>query len=206
MTEPILGLVLAGGRARRLGGADKALLSLAGRPLLAHVLARLRPQCADVAISANGDPARFAPYGAAVIVDDVPDFPGPLAGILAGLDYAWDHGFTWLLSAPVDTPFLPADLAARLQGAREAAGASLAVATSGGQVHPVVALWPVVLRADLRNAITIDGMRRVERFATARGAALAEWPAVPHDPFFNLNTPEDVAAAEALVASEQGRP
>jgi molybdopterin-guanine dinucleotide biosynthesis protein A len=169
------------------------------------VLARLRPQCADVAISANGDPARFASYGAAVVVDDVPDFPGPLAGILVGLDYAWDHGFTWLLSTPVDTPFLPADLAVRLQNAREAAGASLAVAVSGGQIHPVVALWPVVLRADLRDAITIDGVRRVERFVTARGAALAEWPAVPHDPFFNVNTPEDVVAAEGLIASGQER-
>src|SRR5579859_1574255 len=146
------GLVLAGGLARRMGGGDKALLPLAGRPLLAHVLDRVR--LGPIAISANGDPARFSQFGLPVLPDGIPDQAGPLAGILAGLEWAAalpevDH----LISVPADTPFLPPDLVARLIAARDAADAEIALAASGGRLHPVVGLWPVALAADLRRAL-----------------------------------------------------
>lgn len=195
----VFGLVLAGGRGHRLGGADKALLPLADRPLLSHVLDRLGPQCATVAISANGDPARFAPFGAPVLPDELPD-AGPLSGILAGMDYAYSRGFAWLVSVPTDTPFLPADLVARLVAARDTAEASLAIAASGGHRHFAVGLWPVALREDLRERLA-SGLRRVEDFAVHHHALVVEWSTTPHDPFFNVNTPEDATAAATLAAA-----
>ena len=198
--EPTLGLILAGGRSRRMGGGDKALMLLAGRPLLAHVAARLAPQCAVTVISANGDPARFAPFGLDVVADDVPDFAGPLAGILAGMDVAYARDLGWIVSVPVDTPVVPHDLVARLHAAR---GGELrpVVAASGARRHPAVGLWPVGLRGALRHAVATDGVRRVGDFAERHAAAIADWPTAPHDPFLNLNTPADVAAAEAFLAA-----
>jgi molybdopterin-guanine dinucleotide biosynthesis protein A len=200
-----LGLVLAGGLARRMGGGDKAFIEIWGLAILDRVLARLRPACTDVIISANGDPARFARFGAAVVADSVPDFAGPLAGILSGLDWAAQHSpaTEWLVSAPGDCPFLPDDLVPRLHAARQAAGTPLACAKSAGRLHPVVGLWPVSLREEMRRAVVNEGLRKVELWASRHGVAVAEWPATPIDPFFNVNTPEDVAEAERFARTEE---
>jgi len=199
---PTLGLVLAGGLARRMGGGDKARIAIGGATILQRVLARIGPQCAAVVINANGDPERFADTGLPVVADSVPDFAGPLAGILAGLDFAAREapGLEWLLSVPGDCPFLPLDLVARLHQARRAAGAPLACARSGEWRHPVVALWPVALREDLRRALIDEGLRKIEIWTARHGVAIAEWPAEPVDPFFNVNTPDDAARAEAIAA------
>ncbi len=196
-----IGLILAGGLARRMGGGDKALKPLAGRPILAHVIARLRGQCDDLLLNANGDPARLSVFGLPVVADSVPDFAGPLAGILAGLDWIADHQpeTEWLLSVAADTPFIPADLVSRLHRARIAAGTALACAASAGQQHHAIGLWPVGLREDLRRALAA-GERKLGRWTQAHGVAVAEWPAEPIDPFFNVNTPEDLAEAERLAA------
>jgi molybdopterin-guanine dinucleotide biosynthesis protein A len=205
MTEAApFGLVLAGGLARRMGGGDKPLIALGGRPILAHVIDRLMPQCAGLALNANGDPARFAAFGLPVVADDVPDFAGPLAGVLAGLDYvAARHPATRrLLSVAGDTPFIPADLAARLAAVRVEAGAELACAGSGGRTHPVIGLWPVALRHDLRRALVDEGLRKIDRFTGRYRIAVAEWPAAPFDPFFNANAPDDLAEAERILAAQ----
>lgn len=198
---PTIGLILAGGLARRMGGGDKALKPLAGRPILAHVVDRLRGQCDGLLLNANGDPARLAAFGLPVVADTVPDFAGPLAGILAGLDWIAAHRpqTGWLLSVAADTPFIPGDLAARLHRARAAAGTPLACAASAGRQHHTIGLWPVSLREDLREALAA-GERRLGRWAQSHGVAVAEWPAEPIDPFFNVNTPEDLAEAERLAA------
>jgi len=199
---PTLGLVLAGGLARRMGGGDKARIRIGGVTILQRVLACLTPQCESIIINANGDPARFADTGLPVVADSVPDFAGPLAGILAGLDWAAGHvpGNGWLVSVPGDCPFLPNDLVARLHEARLAAGTPLACARSGEWRHPVVGLWPVALRDDLRRALVDEDLHKIEIWTARHGVAIAEWPAAPIDPFFNVNTPEDAARAEALAA------
>lgn len=198
---PTIGLIVAGGLARRMGGGDKALKPLAGRPILAHVVDRLRGQCDGLLLNANGDPARLAGFGLPVVADTVPDFAGPLAGILAGLDWAAAHRpqTGWLLSVAADTPFIPDDLAARLHHVRVATGAPLACAASAGRQHHAIGLWPVALREDLRAALAA-GERRLGRWTQGHGVAVAEWPAEPIDPFFNVNTPEDLAEAERLAA------
>jgi molybdopterin-guanine dinucleotide biosynthesis protein A len=199
---PTLGLVLAGGLARRMGGGDKALIRIGGATILDRVLACLSAQCAGIAINANGDPARFADTGLPVLADDVEGFVGPLAGVLAGLDFlvAKKPGIEWMLSVPGDCPFLPDDLVERLHQARRAAGTPLACARSGEWRHPVIALWPVALRADLRRALVEEGLRKIEAWTARHGVAIADWPAAPVDPFFNVNTPEDLAAAERIAA------
>ena len=205
MTPPggpcsVIAVVLAGGLARRMGGGDKPLRLLAGRPLLDHVLARVAPQVAAVILNANGDPARFAAYGLPVVADPLPDFPGPLAGVLAGLDWAAEHrpDIPTVLSVPGDGPFLPADLVARLEAARAAAGVPMACAASGGWTHPPIALWPVALRGELRAAL-LAGEKKIDRWTARFGCAAAEWPTDPVDPFFNANAPDDLALAEALL-------
>jgi molybdopterin-guanine dinucleotide biosynthesis protein A len=201
MTPLTLGLVLAGGLARRMGGGDKVLLTIGGQTILERVLTRLKPQTAGILINANGDPARFAATGLQVVPDNVPGFVGPLAGILAGLDWAAEHAprIAWLASVPGDCPFLPLDLVARLHQARASAGVPLACARSGDWRHPVVGLWPVALRNDLRHALVAEDLRKIEVWTARHGTALADWPAAPVDPFFNVNTPEDAAAAENLA-------
>jgi molybdopterin-guanine dinucleotide biosynthesis protein A len=196
-----LGLVLAGGLARRMGGGDKPRTRIRGATILARVLDRLKPQCARVVLNANGDPARFADTGLPVIPDDVPGFAGPLAGILAGLDWAAAQApdLRYVASVPGDCPFLPRDLVVRLHDARLAAGLPLACARSGEWRHPVIALWPVALRDDLRRALTREGLRKIEIWTARHGVALADWPVDPVDPFFNVNTPEDAAAAERIA-------
>ena len=191
------GVILAGGLARRMGGGDKALRCVGGQSVLDRLIARLAPQVAFLAINANGDPTRFAATGLPVIADGVPGHPGPLAGVLAGLDWAAGLGFAEVVTVPGDAPFLPHDLVVRLQQARRAT--AIACAASGGRVHPVVALWPITLRVALRAALE-SGLRKVESFAAAQGLVTCEWPADPIDPFFNVNTPEDLAEADRLVA------
>jgi molybdopterin-guanine dinucleotide biosynthesis protein A len=196
-----LGLVLAGGLARRMGGGDKALIVIGGAAILDRVLGLLRPACVEMVLNANGDPARFARYGLPVIPDSVPDFAGPLAGILAGLDWAAVNrpDLAWVASVPGDCPFLPDDLIMRLHEARQNAGVPLACARSGDWRHPVVGLWPVALREDLRHALLEEGLRKIEAWTARHGVAMAHWPAKPVDPFFNVNTPEDTAEAERLA-------
>ncbi|KQQ23917.1 molybdenum cofactor guanylyltransferase [Methylobacterium sp. Leaf123] len=184
-----------------MGGGDKPLRPLAGRTLLERVAERLGPQCAGgLALSANGDPARFrAVFAGAVLPDTVPDHPGPLAGILAGLEAAEGAGLTHIVSVPGDAPFLPQDFVTRLVAAAAAEGKPIALAASGERRHFTSALWPVALRADLRGWL-VAGERRVGGFIERHGAAVASWPVEPVDPFLNLNAPEDLAAAEALLA------
>jgi len=201
-----LGLVLAGGLARRMGGGDKARITIGGTSILQRVLTCMTPQCARLVINANGDPARFADTGLPVVADSVAGFAGPLAGILAGLDWAAANAprCTWLASVPGDCPFLPGDLVTHLHQARVAATTPLACARSGGWRHPVVALWPIALREDLRRALRDEGLRKIELWTARHGVAVADWPAEPVDPFFNVNTPEDAARAQAIAAEFDG--
>jgi molybdopterin-guanine dinucleotide biosynthesis protein A len=201
-TPPTLGVLLAGGLARRMGGGDKPMREIGGRTILERVIERLRRQCAALILNANGDPARFAFAGLPVVPDEVPDFAGPLAGILAAMDWAAANrpDLEWVVSAAADTPFLPHDLVSRLHAARHVADTPLACAESGGRAHPVNALWRVGLRKDLRQALVGEGMRKIDRWTARHGIALAGWATEPFDPFFNANTPDDIVEAEALVA------
>jgi molybdenum cofactor guanylyltransferase len=201
---PVLGLILAGGQARRMGGGDKPLLRLGGRTLLERVVARLGPQCgAGLALSANGDPARFDGFPGPVLPDALPDWPGPLAGILAGLDHAAALGIARVVSVSGDAPFLPEDLVARLRMAGP--GSGIALAASGARQHFTIALWPADLRDDLR-AYLERGERRVGAFIARHAPALVSWPAEPVDPFLNVNTPEDLAAAEMAARRSEADP
>jgi molybdenum cofactor guanylyltransferase len=202
---PTLGLVLAGGQARRMGGGDKASLKVGGKTILERVLARLTSSCDPIILNANGDPARFARYRLAVVADSIPDFAGPLAGILAGLDWAAQNKpkIEWLASVPGDCPFLPKDLVPRLHAARIAEKKPLACARSGEWRHPVVGLWPIALREDLRRALA-DGLHKIEAWTGRHGVAFAAWSDQPFDPFFNVNTPEDLAKAEEIAARHPG--
>jgi molybdopterin-guanine dinucleotide biosynthesis protein A len=201
MSSTTLGVVLAGGLARRMGGGDKARLRIGGRTILERVLARLKPQCAALILNANGDPTRFADTGLDIVPDSVPGFAGPLAGILAALDWAAAHApdLADVVSVPGDCPFLPSDLVARLFSARAREGMPLACARSGQWRHPVIGLWPLDLRSDLRNALVDEGLHKIETWTARHGVAIADWPAMPIDPFFNVNTPEDAAEAERIA-------
>ncbi len=192
----IPGLILAGGLARRMGGGDKALLTVGGRTVLDRLIARLRPQVSALAINANGDPARFSATGLPVLPDTLPDFPGPLAGVLAGMAWAAAQGAAWLVTAPGDTPFLPDDLVARLQAGR--GGMNFACAASGGRTHPVAALWPVSARAELLAAL-MAGQRKIDAFTRPDRTAVVPWDATGSDPFFNVNTPDDLVQADRLA-------
>jgi molybdopterin-guanine dinucleotide biosynthesis protein A len=195
-------VLLAGGLARRMGGGDKPMRTIAGRTILARVIARLAPQCDGLILNANGDPARFAPFGLPVIADSVADFPGPLAGILAALDWmaANRPDVKRVLSAAADCPFLPRDLVTRLEGARAKDNAELAVAASNGQTHPVVGLWSVHLRDELRHGLVNEDIRKIDRWTARYELATVTWPVTPLDPFFNANTIDDIAEAERLAA------
>jgi len=204
MTEPnILGLLLAGGLSRRMGGGDKFLRLLGGRPLLAHVIERIGPQVSALVINANGDPARFAAFGLPVVADSVPDFAGPLAGILAGLDWAAAHrpDCSLIASVPTDSPFLPVDLVPRLLDGMRRADAALACAASDGRSHPVIGLWPVALRDDLRRAVLDEGIRKVDLWTGRHRLATVPFPGTIDgiDPFFNANRPADLEQAEAYL-------
>ena len=195
----VCGLILAGGGGRRLGGADKALLGLGGQSLLGRATARLHPQVHDIALSANGDLARFAGFDGAVLGDPGVAGLGPMAGVLAGLDWLAAVGGDCLATVAVDTPFFPCDLVARLVLAAEQAQ-GFAMAECGGRLHPTCGLWPLRLRGPLRAALA-DGARRIGDWALAEGAARAEFPVTRPDAFFNINTPEDLAMAETFIAA-----
>ena len=210
MTRP-LGVILAGGQATRMGGGDKALLRLGGTTLLDRVMARLRPQVAAMALNANGDPARFAEYGLPVVRDSIGGFPGPLAGVLAGLDWAAEQGAGSVVTVAADTPFFPADLVSVLQErARSMAHPLVLAATPRGEErtrsmsksglirHPTFGLWPVALRDDLRQALA-EGIGKVVIWTDRHGGREAVCRSDACDPFFNVNTPEDLAAAEAML-------
>ena len=195
------GIILAGGKATRMGGGDKGLRVVAGKGLLDRVIERLGPQCEALAINANGDPARFAGFGLPVLPDSLPDHPGPLAGVLAGLDWAAGLGAEAIVTVAADTPFFPADLVARLRAAAGPSGLALAASRDdSGKLwqHPTFGLWPVALRDDLRAALE-GGLRKIVLWTDRHAAGIAEFPSDPFDPFFNINTPEDIAEAERLV-------
>ncbi|MGM0585210.1 MAG: molybdenum cofactor guanylyltransferase MobA [Pseudomonadota bacterium] len=198
----VVGVILAGGLGTRMGGGDKGLLEVGGRPLLAHVIARLGAQVEAMALNANGDAGRFSGFGLEVIADAIPDRPGPLAGVLAGMDWAAARGAERVVSAAWDTPFFPRDLVARLEAGAEAEGVPLAMAMTpdperGLARHPTFGLWDVSLREDLRAALD-GGLRKVVAWTEPKGCARVVFGAEPFDPFFNVNTPEDLEEAERL--------
>ncbi len=196
----IAGVLLAGGQSQRMGGGDKCLRPLAGRPVLAHVIERARPQVEALALNANGEPTRFAAFGLPVVADDIAGFAGPLAGVLAGLDWAATHvaGATHVASFATDAPFFPRDLVSAFREAMRMGVYDLACAASDGRTHPVFGLWPIALREELRAALG-SGLRKVDRWTAAYRLVEVEFPAAPIDPFFNANRPEDLAEAERLA-------
>ncbi|WP_439119015.1 molybdenum cofactor guanylyltransferase MobA [Marivita sp.] len=210
MSAP-LGVILAGGLATRMGGGDKALLQIGGQTLLQRVIDRLQPQVAGMALNANGDPARFDGFGLAVLPDSIDDFPGPLAGVLAGLDWAAEQGAEAIVTVAADTPFFPVDLVDVLQDTAQGMTHPLVLAAtprgeektksmsrSGLIRHPTFGLWPVALRDDLRGALH-DGIKKVVIWTEKHGGREAVFETDNGDPFFNVNTPEDLDAAEAMV-------
>ncbi len=202
----IPGVILAGGLSRRMGGGDKSLLPLGGRPILSHVIRRLTPQVQTIYLNANGDPERFAPFGLPVLPDTVSDNPGPLAGVLAGLDRAAEDGADWIVTVAADTPFFPKNLVRKLADAVEKERYPISLAAtqdeSGEQHrHPTFGLWAVTLRDDLRQALK-DGTRKVVAWTDRHGAATARFPAMPFEPFFNINTAEDMLLAEDILREE----
>ncbi|MCT8158931.1 molybdenum cofactor guanylyltransferase MobA [Pseudoruegeria sp. SHC-113] len=202
MREPY-GVILAGGRATRMGGGDKGLLQIAGQSLLARVVDRIAPQVAGLALNANGDAARFAGFGLPVLPDGIAEYPGPLAGVLAGMDWAAAQGADHVVSVAADTPFFPEDLVPRLLLAAETEAKPIALAATprpdgGHWRHPTFGLWPVALRHDLRAALE-GGLRKVVLWTDSHGTATAPFPATPFDPFFNVNTPEDLETARRMA-------
>ncbi|MEM7238736.1 MAG: molybdenum cofactor guanylyltransferase MobA [Pseudomonadota bacterium] len=200
----IAGIVLAGGLARRMGGGDKAVLKVAGKPLLSHVIDRLAPQVTDMALNANGDPARFAEFGLPVVSDTVEGFVGPLGGVLAGLRWAAARGHTHIATAAADTPFFPANLVSRLVAAIRGDRHPIALAATndpkrGLTEHPTFGLWPVGLADNLEEALTIGQMRKVIVWTSRHGASRAVFDDAGAFPFFNVNTPEDLAEAERIA-------
>ena len=202
----VVGLLLAGGQSRRMGGGDKALRLLEGIPLLERVIERLRPQVKALVLNANGDPLRFARFALPVAADSVPGFAGPLAGVLAGLDWAVSHrpDCPYVVSVATDAPFLPVDLVARRAEGLDEARADLACAASGGRSHPVFGLWPVRLRGDLRRAVVDHGIRKVDLWTTRHKLTTVPFADQPVDPFFNANRPEDFETAAVLLKATAG--
>jgi molybdopterin-guanine dinucleotide biosynthesis protein A len=202
VSPPVLGVLLAGGQSRRMGGGDKCLRPLGHGTILEAVVARARPQVAGLVLNANGDPARFAAFDLPVAGDVVGDFAGPLAGVLTGMAWARAHhpGWPWIATIATDTPFYPRDLVARLLDAVQG-GADLACAASGGRAHPVFGLWPVRLEAELRQAMTAEGVRKVDVWTARYRLAEVAFPTEPVDPFFNANRPEDLAMAERMLSA-----
>jgi molybdopterin-guanine dinucleotide biosynthesis protein A len=207
-TRPkIAGVILAGGRSRRMGGGDKCLQPLGGEYLISHVVTRAHSQVDALAINASGDPARFADFKLPVIADSVEGFAGPLAGVLAGLDWAAAAApdSVWLATFACDAPFFPQNLVMRFWAEAEEAGADLACARSRGRDHPVFGLWPLALRDALRQALVEDEIRKVDVFTARYQLVAVEFPDLaspwgPVDPFFNANRPEDLAEAERILS------
>lgn len=198
-----VGALLAGGRGTRLRRGDKGLVEMAGRPMIAHVHFRLAPQADRIVINANGDPTRFQFLGEPVIPDTFVDTggAGPLAGVHAVLAWAKHEAgpSASVVTVPVDAPFLPTNLVSRLEESRQQTEADISVASSGGRRHPVVACWPVALLAELRKALA-DGVRKIDAFTSAYRVSDVEWQIGSVDPFFNVNTADDLSRADRLAA------
>ena len=193
----ILGAVIAGGKSSRMGGREKSFLVLDGASLLDRTLSRLRFQVDDLIINANGDATRFATSGATVVEDVLTDIGTPLAGLHAALCYGANHGFAAVVTVPSDAPFLPLDLVERLVDAGEVSGA--AIARSDEQDHYLTGIWTTSMAKSLGRLIETDGLRRVQDFVMKAKAEKVVWAAIPHDPFFNINTPEDLEMAEMIA-------
>lgn len=203
----VAGVLLAGGQSRRMGGGDKGLLEVAGRPMLAHVIERIGPQVGHLIINTNSDPARFSRFGLPVVPDSIGGFAGPLAGVLAGMQWAHAHApeARRIVTASTDAPLIPRDLVECLLAALPPEAKSIALASSGGEMHPVIGLWPVALADDLEAALRA-GVRKVLHWTDRHGTVPVEFPFVEIrgrqvDPFFNANTPEELAEARALLDS-----
>jgi molybdopterin-guanine dinucleotide biosynthesis protein A len=197
----ILGVILAGGRATRMGGGDKGLKQIGGEPMLTRVINRIGPQVERLIINANGDPDRFIDFDLPVIPDDLPDHPGPLAGILTAMDFATEMtSANLVLSVAADCPFLPHDLAPRLLALLKLHDTRISIAHSGGLAQPTIALWDVSLRHDLRKALADEGLRKIDAFTSRYASTSVDWPVTPYDPFFNANTPDDLALAESIAS------
>ncbi|MFW2587918.1 molybdenum cofactor guanylyltransferase MobA [Sagittula sp. SSi028] len=205
MKAPV-GVILAGGQATRMGGGDKGMLTLGGQSLMDRVIERISPQVSDLCLNANGDAARFD-LGLPVVADSIPGFAGPLAGVLAGMDWAAEQGADTVVSVAADTPFLPCDLVPVLQLASEGQAHPLVLAATRGETvtrsakgglvrHPTFGLWPVALRDDLRAALR-DGLKKVVLWTEGHGGREAVFP--DEAAFFNVNTPEDLQQAEAML-------
>ena len=202
----VTGVVLAGGQSRRMGGGDKGLLELAGKPMLGHVIDRLSPQVGSMVINANGDPSRFAPFGLPVVADTVSGFVGPLAGILAGMRWSAANASIarWVVTVAGDAPMLPLDLVSRLTAAVASRETAIALARSAGEVHPVIGLWPVALAEDLDSALE-DGVRKVLHWTDRHGTVEVDFPMrrigrIEVDPFFNANTLQELDLLRTMLA------
>ena len=203
----VAGVLLAGGLATRMGGGDKGMRKLGGRPILDRILERVRPQVSALLINANGDPARFRRHGLPVMADVIAGFQGPLAGVLTGLEWAAEHaprGTRFVASFATDAPFVPTDLVARLRAEVEKAGAEMACAASAGRTHPVFGLWPIGLAGALRRAMEDDEMRKIDRWTARYDLVEVDFPTDPIDPFFNINEPGNLDEAERLLAADAG--
>lgn len=198
---PIVGVLLAGGQSRRMGGGDKSLNDLNGEPLLAHAIKRAQPQVDHLILNANGEPERFSDYALDVVPDTVAGYVGPLAGILTGQEWARDNmpEAKWVVTMATDTPFFPNDMVHRFIAEIEKTGADMAMATSDGNRHPVFGMWPVTLAEDLRKALVEDGVRKVLHWTDRFNLVQVDFPATPFDPFFNVNRPQDLEQAQKLI-------
>lgn len=207
MSNNVPGLILAGGLARRMGGGDKSLLLLRDKEILSHVIERLAPQVGQILLNANGDVSRFSRFGLPVLPDSLPDYPGPLAGVLAGLDWAADQGHDHIVTVAADTPFFPLDLVKALTDAATHQAKPIALAATrdpdkGLLRQPTFGVWPTALRQDLRRSVQ-DGLRKIVAWTDRHGTALAEFPAIPFDPFFNINTPADLQQAAKMLEARE---
>lgn len=185
-----------------MGGGDKCLRELGGKTILSRIVSVVAPQVGVLALNANGDPARFASYGLPVFPDTVSGSAGPLAGVLAGMEWAAEHhpDRPWVATVPTDAPFLPDDLIARMLSAVAEEGTDMACAASGGRTHPVCGLWPARLRDALRRAMLDEDIRKVDIWTGRYGLSVIDFPTVPRDPFFNTNRPEDLVRAESFLS------
>ncbi len=202
MENLIAGVILAGGRAKRMGGGDKCLHRLGDKTFLEHAIDRARPQVSPLLLNANGDPGRFAEFGLPVVADVIGGFAGPLAGVLTGLEWAREHApdCPWVASFATDTPFFPEDFVLRMLAAVTQENADMACAASGKRSHPVFGLWPVRLAGELRHALEDEDIRKIDLWTARYRLVTVEFPAEPRDPFFNVNRVDDLADAERMLA------
>ena len=199
--ENIVGVLLAGGKSRRMGGGDKCLLQLGGKTILQHAIDRATPQVGNLILNINGDPDRFSHYNLNIVSDDIGNFAGPLAGVLTGMHWVMENHpeCKWIVTFPTDTPFFPIDLASKLYGAVSDNKAELACAASGGRHHPVFCIWPVNLFAALKVAMEDDGVRKIDDWTSDYNLEVVKFEFTKIDPFFNINRPEELQYAETLV-------